>query len=66
MRLRSMRVRMTAAFAASIAAVLLVVCGGVMFYAWRAAERNADTMLAAMGERVVPGGHLQYTPGIGV
>jgi signal transduction histidine kinase len=47
-----MRARMTAALVLAIAFVMLVVCGGLLWYARRAAERDADLRMSAMAERV--------------
>ena len=44
---RSIRVRMTFAFACAISLLMLLACGGLIWYAERAAEHRADALLAA-------------------
>src|SRR5258708_3010112 len=47
MRLRSIRARMTVAFAVTISLLMLLACGALISYAQHAAERKADALLAA-------------------
>ena len=47
MRLRSLRARMTVAFAITISLLMLLACGALICYAQYAAERKADALLAA-------------------
>lgn len=44
-KLNSIRARMTAAFALAIAAIMLLACGGLIWYSRSSAERNADDLL---------------------
>lgn len=45
MHISSMRGRMTAAFAAALALLMALVCGGLIWYARFAEERNGDALL---------------------
>jgi signal transduction histidine kinase len=47
-----MRARMTSTLVLSIALVMLLVCGGILWYAKHSAERNADVVMSAMAERI--------------
>lgn len=44
---RSIRVRMTLAFALTISLLMLLACGGLLWYGQWAAERKADALLAS-------------------
>src|SRR5579871_975109 len=49
---KSIRARMTLAFAGSIALLLLLACAGLIAYARHVAERNADVLLQAAARKV--------------
>lgn len=49
---KSIRARMTLAFAGSIAILMLLACGGLIAYARYVAERNADALLQAAARKV--------------
>ncbi|HZT42670.1 MAG TPA: ATP-binding protein [Chthonomonadaceae bacterium] len=49
---KSIRARMTLAFAGSIALLMLLACGGLIAYAHYVAERNADVLLQAAARKV--------------
>lgn len=52
MPFNSIRTRMTLAFAGSVALLTLSACGGISWYARRAAERGADSLLQAIQRKI--------------
>ncbi|MBV9468737.1 MAG: hypothetical protein JO316_12715 [Abitibacteriaceae bacterium] len=52
MRVNSIRARMTAAFTLSIAALMLLVCGGIVSYLKYSAKHQADAVLQATAQQV--------------
>src|SRR5260221_12720985 len=52
MRLNSIRARMTLAFAFSTALLMFLACSVLVLYAWRAAERNAQTLLQVTSQKI--------------
>lgn len=52
MSINSIRARMTLAFAGSVALLMICVCGGMTWFARRAAEETADSLLQAMQRKI--------------
>jgi signal transduction histidine kinase len=69
MPVRSIRARMTAAFAISLAIIMAAACGGLSWYLRRSAERSADRLLATAAaklrvELVLTPANVDEAPGL--